>query len=594
MRQFIKKVKNMNKLKIIFVTIFFCVGIFSPLKVFASDFWAAAAEAAGVYAAYKSTLTTILRLGNNVNAQMAARRQDIEKNGQDKNNLDVKLIDDIMTRLVNNANYELRINSLPFVWSVNDSDKFNASCYPMNYISINRGLIRSFNLNEDEIASVLAHEMTHGIEQHSAKNYAKAIAQSLGLMMVGVNIESANVDWSKMSGIVNYSIAKSITLPTEHEADEGGFFLLTSAGFNPGGSAAAMSRMNYYLRYETQDMWEFDPHDKPNEQTMSDHPDTEVREEKLSKLLTDFSCGHVTVKRVERIYKVFIDDEEIFTAENLGEIYRNAERAYFFAGGLARAFHDYENFSDWNFQELAGSRTDFLTDDKVYKTLREVSFEKNLGEKIQSAVNSAYENETPETRQKYTDTENKRKNYWQKIKAETISAKKIMADRLRINADVYNDYGQGELALKEIARAIEAENQNNMAECLGIRGRAKAICGDYDGALIDVNSAVAQDSKNLYNFLNRADVFHMRGEVDFALADIDSALKIDDKNPIPYRLRGDIYDELGKFELAEENYKACYILAKRNPKSIPKNYLEKIDPETAEKLEQKENNKKDS
>lgn len=578
-------VKAKKFLKVFFAILFLFTEIFSPLKVFAADIWAAAAEAAGVYAAYKSTLTSILRLGNNVNAQMAARRQDIEKNGQDKNPLDVKLIDGIMTRLVNDSEYELRINSLPFIWSVNDNEKFNASCYPVNYISINRGLIRNFNLNEDEISSVLAHEMIHGIEQHSAKNYAKATAQTLGTMLIGINIDNANVDWSKMSGMVNYSIAKNITLPTEHEADEGGFFLTTSAGFNPGGGAAAMARMNYYLRYETRDFLEFDAKDKPNEQTMSDHPDTEVREEKLSKLLTDYSYGHVTVKRVERIYKVFIDGEEVFTAENLGEIYKNAEKAYFFAGGLAKAFHDLENFSDWNFHEVSGRRIDFLTDEKVYKILRETSYIEKIGEKIQSAVKTAYENESPETKQKYLDEENKRHEYWQKIKAENISAKKIMAERLRINADVYNDYGQGELALKEIDRAMQAENQDNMAECFSIRGRAKAICGDYEGALTDANFAIEQDSENLYNFLNRADIFHMRGEIEPALADIDAALKIDGQNPIAYKLRGDIYDELGKTELAEKNYSDCYIFSKKNSKLIPKNYLEKIDPQAAEKLE---------
>lgn len=572
--------------------ILICFAIFfSPLKVYAIDAWAAAAQAAGIYAMYKSALTSILRLGNDVNAQMAARRQDIKENGQDQNSLDVKTVDEIMTRLVNDSTYELRVNSLPFVWTVNDDEKFNAACYPMNYISVNRGLIRVLNLNEDEIAAVLAHEMTHGIEQHSAKNYAKAIAQSFGAMMIGVNLESANIDWGRLAGMVNYSIAKNITLPTEHEADAGGFFLMTSAGFNPGGGAAAMARMDYYVRYETRDFLEFDPHDKPNEQTLSDHPDTEVREEKLSQLLTDYSFGHVTVKKIERTYKVFIDDEEILTAENLGEIYRNAEKAYFFAGGLARAFHENENFSDWNFREGAGNRTDFLTDDKVYKDLREISLTENLGEKIQSAVESAYKNELPENRQKYLDAEKKRHENWQKIKAETLSAKKNMATRLRTNADVYNDYGQGELALKEIARALEAENQDNIAECLGIRGRAKAICGDYDGALADVNSAVEQDPKNLYNFLNRADVYHMRGETDKALNDIAAAIAINEKVAVSYKLRGEIFDELGETDKAEENYRICYELSKKNPRSIPKNYLEKIDPEAAEKQAEREGKK---
>lgn len=570
-----------------------CAAFFSPAKVQAVDAWAAAAEAVGVLAIYKSMLASMLRLGNNVDAQMAARRQDIKENGQDKNPREVQLVNDVMNRLAANSEYELRVNSLPFVWSVNDSEKFNASCYPMNYISVNRGLVRGLNLNEDEIAAVLAHEMTHGIEQHSAKNYARAMAQSFGAMMIGVNLESANVDWSKVSGMVNYSIAKSITLPAEHEADEGGFHLMTGAGFNPGGGAAAMARMNYYLRYETRDFLEFDPHDKPNEQTFSDHPDTELREEKLSKLLTDYSCGHVTVEKNNRHYKVFVDGAEVYSAAKAGAIYLNAEDAYFFAGGLAKAFHDLKTFDEWNFRTGSGNRIIFLTDDKVYKKLQDETFAMNIGKKIRDAVELAYKNETPETRENYFLAEKKRTDYWQNIRAEFLAANNKAAEKLRLNADTYNDYGQGELALQEISRAMQAENQDNFAECLAIRGRAKAICGDYDGALADTNQAVAQDEKNLYNFLNRADVYHMRGEIDSALSDIAAALKLDAENPVSYKLRAEIFDELNDSEKAEQDYQKVYELTKKNPQAVPLNYLEKIDPQAAEKIRKEKEKKKE-
>ena len=557
---------------------------FTPIRAEAADAWALAAEAAGVLALYKSTLVSILRLGNDVNAQMAARRQDIKENGVDKNLRDVELVDKIMTRLVNSAEYELKVNSLPFVWSVNDNERFNAACYPMNYISVNRGLIRGLNLDEDQIAAVLAHEMTHGIAQHSAKNYAKAAAQSLGAFMIGANVDSRDIDWNKFAGMVNYSVAKNITLPTEHEADAGGFYLMTSAGFNPGGGAAAMARMSYYLRYETRDFLEFDAHDKPNEQTFSDHPDTELREEKLAALMTNYSVGHVAVKKSERQYKVYIDGAEIYTAINTGGQINAADKAYYFAGGLAKAFHDYDSAERWNFRNGAGNSVDFLSDDKVFKNLRDIAFIENIGAKIQAAVISAYKNEKPSARKKFLAEESKRRAAWQKIKAETLSADAKAAKQLRINADAYSDYGEGKLALKEIARAMEAENQDDLAECLAIRGRAKAVCGDYQGALDDTNAAVAQDSKNLYNFLNRADVRRMRGETDLALEDISLALKIDSKNAVSYKLRGDIYDEIGDTAAAEENYHACYDLSKKNPRAIPLKYLEKIDAKAAEKI----------
>ena len=575
--------------KILIVILVTFATILNPVKVFAADAWAIAAEALGVLAAYQSTLREMLALGNNVDAQMAVRKQDMEKNGVDKNKRDVEIVDRVMKRLVDNGQYELRVNSLPFVWSLNDSEKFNAACYPMNYITVNRGLVRGLNCDENQIAAVLAHEMTHGIEQHSAKSYAQAVAQQLGALMIGINADTgSNIDWSKFSAMVDYSIAKNISAPAEYEADEGGFYLMTTAGFNPGGGAAAMNRLDYYVRYETRDFLEFDAHDKSSDETFSDHPDTERREEKLLELMTRYGGGHVNVRKDGRAYRVLIDGREIFYSVNIGDDPSSAAvNAYYFAGGLSRAFHDYDSIDGWNFRKV-GNQTDFLNDDFAYREVREISAMYNLGDKIQELVNYAYKNESPRIRERIHQADELRKNSWDKIRAEADSAKAKAAEKLRINADIYNDHGQGELALKEIERALRATNQNDVAECLGIRARAKAICGDYDGALIDADDSVAKDPKNLYNFLNRADVRHMRGEIDLALEDINRALTIDEKNPIAYKLRGDIFDEQGKADVAEESYRKFYELSKKNPNLIPLTYLEKIDAKAAEKIRKAE------
>ena len=559
--------------------------ILTPAKTFAADAWAIAAEALGVLAAYQSTLREMLALGNNVDAQMAVRKQDMEKNGVDKNKRDVELVDSVMTRLVNDGQYELKVNSLPFVWSVNDDEKFNAACYPMNYISINRGLVRNLNGDENQIAAVLAHEMTHGLEQHSAKSYAQAVAQQLGAMMIGMNVDNgSNIDWGKFSAMVDYSIAKNINVPVEYEADEGGFYLMTSAGFNPGGGAAAMNRLGYYVRYETTNFLEFDAHDVSSDETFSDHPDTERREAKMAQFMSDYGGGHVIVRKVDRAYKVLIDGREIFYSMNTGDDPTSAAiNAYYFAGGLSKAFHDYDSIDGWNFRR-EGNQIVFLNDDFAYRELRELSKLYNLGEKVQTLVELAYKYESPRTRQRILEADEKREIFWAKIKAEADSAKVKAAKQLRINADIYNDHGQGELALKQIERALRAKNQDDVAECLAIRGRAKAICGDYDGALADTDSAVDKDPKNLYNFLNRADVRHMRGELDLALADIELALAIDEKNPIAYKLQAEVFDESGQADKALESYKKVYELTKHNPKSVPLNYLEKIDAKAAEKI----------
>ncbi|MBQ4495095.1 MAG: peptidase M48, partial [Selenomonadaceae bacterium] len=72
----------MKSLIVLLVTL---AAILNPVHVIAADAWAIAAEALGVFAAYQSTLREMLALGNNVDAQMSVRKQDMQKNGTDKN-----------------------------------------------------------------------------------------------------------------------------------------------------------------------------------------------------------------------------------------------------------------------------------------------------------------------------------------------------------------------------------------------------------------------------------------------------------------------------------------------------------------------------
>lgn len=554
-------------------------------SVEASDFWGAAAQALGVYAAYLSSLKSMLGYGNDPVAQVSSRLQDLEQNGRDRNRLDVEVVDRVMHRLVDKGVYALKVNSLPFTWAVNDNPAFNAACYPTNYISINKGLVRELNCDEDKLAAVLAHEMTHGLEQHVAENYAHAIAQHIGINILSA--ESEMVDWSKVSGLVNYSIAKNVTLPTEQEADEGAFFLMTSAGFNPGGSPAAMARMGYYLRYETTDIWEYDdPNQNPRDNMYNDHPDTKAREQKLSEMMTEYSCGHVTVKDRREVY---IDGKLFLSGKNTLDDYDNIiENTYYIAGGLAKAFHDNDTMEGWNFRQTPDGNYDLLTDEHVYKALREAVTRRGAGKDLQEMVRTAYAKEAIiPYRAKVMADEAARLAAIRQKQDEALVADKKFVKKLRENSDAYSDLGWGEYALKEVARAFAARNQDNLAECYGVRGRAKAVTGDFAGAMADCDEAVAMDAANPYNFLFRADVYHMQGNFEAALADVDKALKVRNKDWVAHRMKGDLLDELGDREGAKESYSACYKITGK-PRSIPMEYLALIDASAAEKLKKAE------
>ena len=534
----------------------------------------------GGFLSYHGTLKEMLAIGNNVDYQISGLKQDMETNGEEKDEKNRAVVDAVLTRLTQHGEYALQVNSLPFLWRVNASDTFNASCYPTDYISVNRGLVRALHHDEDELAAVLGHEMTHGLRQHSAKNYAKAVAESYAGMAIGSAAD--NLDWQKLNAVVAYAIAKDVTLPSELEADEGGFYLMTTAGFNPGGGAAAMARMAYYLTYETQDISEYqDPFEDPDAPNYNDHPAMADRIKRLAGYMTTYSMNHVTVENGK---DVLIDGQLLLTADWDAEYNNTTENAYLIAGGIAKALHDKASFADWNFRADKHGRRFYLDDSRVYEKLKKFVSRSHAETKLEELVRAAYANPKDKAaREKVAAAEKKRSDAWQSIRSKALDAKSDYVKQLRYNADRYSDNGMAKEALFLMERAFAAKNPDNVAENYAIRGRARAVAGDYEAALADADHAVELDSANVYNFLNHADVRRMRGEREAALADLDRAQEIAADNPFTYKIRAEIFNEMGEKDKALAAYRDYWAKAPK-ARDIPDEYMKDVDAAAYEKM----------
>ena len=89
--------------------------------------------------------------------------------------------------------------------------------------------------------------------------------------------------------------------------------------------------------------------------------------------------------------------------------------------------------------------------------------------------------------------------------------------------------------------------------------------------------------KNIYTYLNRADIYHMLGELDKALADIAQAKEIDKKNAVSYYLAAVIEDEQGNTEQAKADFAELYRLQPKAVSRIPDEYLQAISQKEYEK-----------
>lgn len=475
----------------------------------------------------------------------------------------VRVTEDVFAILLEKGDYVLRNDSLPFRLKVVPNNEFNAYCNFTDFICMNDGLVTACGYNRDEVAAILGHEMTHGYNQHTANAAAKyAIADfagdlasnALSSATFGVGSELTD-DWIKFLKV------KNINVPNEKDADRNGFYTMASAGFNPGGPAAAMARMSYYTEHRDQFTDFFAP---------SDHPDTRNRLKDMAALLTAYGIGHPEVRNVNDVY---FDKELLLIAEPDGA--QDAEEmAYLIAGGIAKGFHDHRFVTDWNFRTLADGRIDFLDDNAVYQPLKNaLRAEAGLGARFQTMVERAYESDSKtNARATFLKAELERSQKNAELRRSQAEHTKD-APYKALNGELYMKLGLTDFAEKEFRRASALDPNNLRARS----GMATVLSArkDYDGALALVNEVITKAPAWGGGYVSRAIIYRDMGDHERALADCNTALAAKDVDSYAYKVAGDIFDAQGATENALVEYKA-YHEANPSAKDIPATYMARL------------------
>ena len=132
----------------------------------------------------------------------------------------------------------------------------NAFALPGGYIGVHLGLM-AITATRDELASVLAHELTHVTQRHIARSIANSRKQSLigiAALIIGVlaasRARSADAANAAIAGSQAATIQGQLNFSrdAEREADRIGFAMLAGAGFAPGGMAAMFEKLDQASR----------------------------------------------------------------------------------------------------------------------------------------------------------------------------------------------------------------------------------------------------------------------------------------------------------------------------------------------------------
>ena len=153
------------------------------------------------------------------------------------------------------ADIDERMAWEPFL--VRDSS-VNAFALPGGFVGVHLGMM-AMTATRDELASVLAHEMSHVTQRHIARSIANSKRQSLmGLAALVVGVLAASRAGNSSGNAAAAAVTGSQALVAqgqlnfsrdmEREADRVGFSVMSGAGFAPGGMAAMFEKLDHSSR----------------------------------------------------------------------------------------------------------------------------------------------------------------------------------------------------------------------------------------------------------------------------------------------------------------------------------------------------------
>lgn len=164
-------------------------------------------------------------------------------------------IQDLGNRLVAQADNV----KFPFEFFLLNSPSINAFAFFGGHVAVHTGLIFSAN-NESELASVLAHEVSHVTQRHIArsmearqKSSPLQIASALGGLLLAMANPEAGIAAMSAGSAASAQAAINYTRQNEKEADSIGIRILAQAGFDPSAAGTFFGTLaeKYRLKSKT-------------------------------------------------------------------------------------------------------------------------------------------------------------------------------------------------------------------------------------------------------------------------------------------------------------------------------------------------------
>ncbi|MFT5446852.1 MAG: putative Zn-dependent protease [Gammaproteobacteria bacterium] len=144
---------------------------------------------------------------------------------------------------------------LRFTFFVVQDNAINAFAAPGGWVGVFTGLLMATE-NESELASVMAHEISHVTQRHIARSVElsekSSIATLAGILAaIAIGTQSTEAGSAALAAVLGTRAQSQIDFirANEHEADRVGIALLDSGGFDPASMASFFEKLQTASRY---------------------------------------------------------------------------------------------------------------------------------------------------------------------------------------------------------------------------------------------------------------------------------------------------------------------------------------------------------
>jgi predicted Zn-dependent protease len=129
-------------------------------------------------------------------------------------------------------------------WEVNllGSQELNAFCMPGGKIAFYYGILSKLQLDDDEVAAIMGHEVSHALLEHARERMGKTVA-TRGALEIGAALFGLGNAGRMVGDLGGQLLTLKFSRDDESEADALGLILAAKAGYNPRAGVTLWQKM---------------------------------------------------------------------------------------------------------------------------------------------------------------------------------------------------------------------------------------------------------------------------------------------------------------------------------------------------------------